>query len=323
MRLEQLTLLTFITDNAQMHTILALVVIALSTSSSHANTTDPHSYAGKEEMNGLRLKDYAGFESKWKLVTVRFRRDTAEMRFTYANDLAWNSLKAGGKEYPDGAVFAKISLISKDDPAFVSSAVPSGVRRFQLMVKKSGTFKETDGWGYALFDSKGSTYPEEPKLSAMACHACHRLVPDRGYVFSQPLELSSLNFTSPAVGPAAELAKLQSRVSFEARALSKLPKELRSRLDRKVKRVHLLEGEMRSHLFQGTLDEVKPLLARKAVESGEPAALLSEDGKRFTLVAPRSGGACEKNEAFLSVESTGLGTPTRVLVTKICQLREP
>src|SRR4051812_4515226 len=47
------------------------------------------------EMNGHSLREFVGFEKNWKLVTVRFRKDTGELRFTYANDLAWKNLKAG------------------------------------------------------------------------------------------------------------------------------------------------------------------------------------------------------------------------------------
>ena len=54
--------------------------------------------AGESKMNGLQLKDYPDFETKWHLVTVRYRKDTGEQRFTYANDIAWTAMNAG----PDG-----------------------------------------------------------------------------------------------------------------------------------------------------------------------------------------------------------------------------
>src|SRR6185436_10943563 len=60
----------------------------------------------KDEMNGYKLSDFPDFEKKWKLVTVRFRKDTGEMRFTYANDLAFENLQKGVIDYPDGAIFA-------------------------------------------------------------------------------------------------------------------------------------------------------------------------------------------------------------------------
>ena len=96
---------------------------------------DPKIYGDKPEMNGYKLSDYEGFEKKWRLVTVRYRKDTGEMRFTYANPKAWNALLKRSKDYPDGAVFAKIGIITMEDPAFPSSAVPAGTRRYQLMVR--------------------------------------------------------------------------------------------------------------------------------------------------------------------------------------------
>ncbi len=102
-------------------------------------------------MNDIKLGDYTDFEQKWPLITVRYRTDTTEMRFTYANPIADTVLKTGGTDYPDGAVFAKIGLMTADDPEFVSSKVPSGAKRFQFMVRDKVKYAATGGWGYAVF----------------------------------------------------------------------------------------------------------------------------------------------------------------------------
>lgn len=91
----------------------------------------------KGTMNGYSFKEYKDFPQKWKLVTVRFRKDIDEMRFVYANELAFKALQSGTGKYPDGAIFGKLGVRSKDDPEFASSMVPSGVHRYQLMVKNS------------------------------------------------------------------------------------------------------------------------------------------------------------------------------------------
>ena len=268
-----------------------------------ADEPAPSPYAGKAEMNGYKLKDYEGFEKKWKLVTVRYRKDTGEMRLTYANDLAWKSLKAGVKEYPNGSVFAKIGLKTNEDPAFTSSAVPSGARRFQFMVRNTARHKETDGWGYALFDAKGLTFPEEPKLASIACHACHRLVPERNFVFSQPFDLSTtmsgkLDQLQAAHPPAP-------RLTFALSEVAALGKDLQEALGEEFKQISLVEGEMRRNLFQGTLDEIKPSLAKKAAETGLPAALVSEDGTRFSVVfPPREDKSCAAGRSSVSLMTT-------------------
>lgn len=70
-----------------------------------------------------------------------------------------------------------------------------------------------------------------------------------------------------------------------------------------------MEGELRKNLFQGTLDEIQPALAKKAAETGEPAALLAEDGKRFTIVAPGlDPTACKRpKEMSLVTFTSGAG----------------
>lgn len=145
-----------------------------------AQASEKDEFAGRTQMNGHELKEFAGFERNWKLVTVRFRKDTGEMRFTYANDLAWKALMSGATDYPKGSVFAKIGLATLEDPSFASSAVPSGARRYQFMVRDKTKYSETDGWGYALFDANGKTFPGEPKEASLACAACHHIVPERG-----------------------------------------------------------------------------------------------------------------------------------------------
>ena len=45
------------------------------------------------KMNDISLHQFGDFTKEWKLVTVRYRKDTEEMRFTYANPTAAETLK--------------------------------------------------------------------------------------------------------------------------------------------------------------------------------------------------------------------------------------
>src|SRR6185437_3765393 len=140
-----------------------------------------------DEMSGYTLHQFGDFEKNWHLVTVRFRKDTGEMRFVYANESAWRTLLEGKTDYPDGAVFGKVAVMTQEDTAFPASAVPSGARRVQFMVRNSAKHATTDGWGYALFNAYGKRFPDKPDTQPIACAACHRLVRERGEVFSQPM----------------------------------------------------------------------------------------------------------------------------------------
>lgn len=255
-------------------------------------------YSGKEVMNGHRLKDYKDFQKNWKLVTVRYRNDTSEMRFTYANQIAYKALVKGINNYPDGAVFAKIGLKTGEDPSFPSSAVPLGARRYQFMVRNKKKYSETNGWSYALFDERGLTFPEEPKNQAMACAACHNAVPERGFVFSQLMELQQRNLNEHNKTNISSLV-------FKTIEATKLPKKIFNYLTANTKYVRVLEGEMRRHLFQGTLEEIRPALSSEVYSSKLPAVLFNEDGSRFSLVVPENIGAnCQdQNKSGLFMKS--------------------
>ncbi len=289
-------------DHARMNKIFWILFVSLCVSAqtrAETQEADPQSFAGKRVMNGMRLEDFKDFEKTWHFVTVRFRKDTNEMRITYANDAAWEALAKGGTEYPKGAVFAKIGIATKEDPAFTSSAVPNGARRFQFMVRDpSEKFKSTDGWAYGLFDANGGTFPEDPEHTSQACAACHRLVPERGYVFSQAMVKSPFLLGAPEKPhPVTET----NNVKFIDQALSALPAKVAQAFPKGTASVRMLEGPIRKHLFQGTLDEVRPILASEVVKSGKPAILMSEDGRRYSIVHEEANEACGKYAALKGV----------------------
>lgn len=244
---------------------------------------DPH--AGLDRMNGYSIKDVADFTSKWAFVTVRYRKDTGEMRLTYANDSAWKALQEGKTDYPDGAMFAKIGLMTADDPGFVSSLVPSGAKRYQLMVMDRAKNKDTDGWGYAVFDANGKTFGDDPIEKQNACHACHKMVPERGYVFSQPVKLNmGLPMKLKINSKDDEATKtLASRLTFETANLDGLPEKLVKELPNSTSKIRLLRGALEKTNFQGTFGEIRPSLAMEALKSDLPAALVSENKRFFSL----------------------------------------
>lgn len=256
------------------------------------HSAPPNEHAGKDEVFGHSFSSFGDFYKTWKLVTVRYRQDSHEMRFTYANPAAWKALEAGGKKYPKGAVFAKIGFISQEDKAFASSLVPSGAKRFQFMVRDPEKFKDTDGWGYMLFNGKGKTFPEEPVQAAKACAACHKLVPDRAYVFSQMVDVEPFAAASaPGTKPSSP-SPIISRVTFSDLSQSELPWELQRVLPPGSTAVRSLQGAMRANLFEGTLNEIRPVLAEETASTGKPAALLSDDKQQFsfTYLNPGEGG---------------------------------
>lgn len=260
------------------------------------------SFKGQSEMNGISYKDYEGFEDKWKFVTVRYRSDTGEQRFTWGNEPAMKALESGATDYPDGAVFAKIGFATEKDPSFESSMVPSGAKRYQFMVRDKKKYASTGGWGYALFDGNKLTYDVDPKAQAMACYACHKLVPERGEVFSQPLKISSFAAKVPAPVENGEVRV--SAVKFETLPLKKLPEVVRRSLPERSRGVRSVTGELRNNVFRGTIDEIRPTLVEEVKRTGLPAALVALKDSQFAAVYPDPGRKDCNKKSYKSVFST-------------------
>jgi hypothetical protein len=263
----------------------------------------PGQFNGLESMNGISFAQYKDFPQRWTLVTIRFRKDTGEMRLTYANEPAMKTLSEGATDYPDGAVFAKTGVHTGTDPQFVSSVVPKGVRRYQLMVKNKKVYPTTGGWGYGLFDAQGKTFPEDPKETQDACYACHTLVENRGDVFSQPFSFTAKAKFSEAT---ASLDAVTSKISYQWESVASLPLAVKELVPKNSKRLRLLTNDvLRKNVFQGTLDELKPVLEYEARQSGSTALFLSADGKKFVMVSPVETAECMDLKGYL-IQSTDL-----------------
>lgn len=258
----------------------------------------PEAGAAEPVMNEIKLGDYADFEQNWPLITVRYRTDTTEMRFTYANPAAEVVLKAGGTDYPDGAVFAKIGLMTADDPEFVSSKVPSGAKRFQFMVRDKMKYAATGGWGYAVFgaapDANPPHTPKEDAATTAACFACHEMVQHRGYVFSQPANLrAAYTLQQTIAAPPPRDPPLQ----FLDKTGADLPEAVQAVLPPNNHHVRFLDGKLRGKVFVGTLGEIRPMLIKEAAQSGLPTLFMDSAGQKFILVIPDGKSALPNGQA--------------------------
>jgi hypothetical protein len=261
--------------------LLAFNVRAQTTDTGEATKIEKDFPGGELTMNGYKLSDFGNFPQTWKMVTVRYREDTKEMRITYANEIAYEHLtkKKGEMPYPDGAVFAKIGITTTPDPLFVSSVVPNKAKRFQFMVHDQKKFAETGGWGYALFNSEGKTYPGEVHKNSEACHACHLAAESRAYIFSEPASFNTKLEPVEALKKSEEAA-----LKFENTKVKSFVKKLRKYFDKRFVEADVYRGEMTKKYFQGTLDEILPTLIERSVKNKKPALFLSDDKKEFSLV---------------------------------------
>ncbi|MGO9545224.1 MAG: cytochrome P460 family protein [Rhodomicrobium sp.] len=239
-----------------------------------------------DEMNGYRIDQFGDFTKKWHFVTVRFRRDTGEQRFVYANDIAWKALLEHSKDYPDGAVFAKIAVATSEDSSFVDSSVPSGSKRVQFMVKDRKKHKATDGWGYAVFNSQGLVAIAEPQDKASeACNACHQVMRNKGLVFAEPMG-EIFPSQAQAVQPVA-LNQPPADIPFITVDRAILPAFVQKEIPPSLKQVRMLGGPMPEHVFHGTIYEAMPLIQAEAARSNMAALLVGKNGTpEFSLAWP-------------------------------------
>ncbi len=249
---------------------------------------------GEAEMNGYTLAQFGDFLHQWHFVTVRYRRDSGEMRFVYANDIAWNALNQHSTDYPDGAVFAKVGVSTKEDPAFIDSAVPKQADHVQIMVRNHAKHAGTGGWGYAIFDHLGKTSPGPPLDEvSRACDACHQLVPQRGLVFAQAMpDIAVPNVSPPPSDTAASPSPVAANSLFITIDVADLPKNLQRRLPRGTKTIRKMQGKISQHMFQGSMQESIPFVGAEAARSHMPTAILNpENPKLFSAIWPMTSAA--------------------------------
>lgn len=98
-----------------------------------------------------------------------------------------DGVPANGKAVPDGAKLAKLEWKKSRNPSSpYAITVPGELVEISFMVKDSGRFSSTNGWGYATFNYDAS----RDQLSAASknpsvCHTCHTTgAKPRDFVFT-------------------------------------------------------------------------------------------------------------------------------------------
>jgi hypothetical protein len=259
---------------------------------------DPHApdanIAEVFELNGYSLAQFKDFQKKWHFVTARYRKDNGEMRLTYANDLAWKSLLARSTDYPDGAVFAKIGFMAEEDPSFTSSLVPSATRKYQLMVRNKKKHADTGGWGFAIFGRFGSVAEEhlkDPGTTGQICIACHAAVPEKGYVFSEPMQQAVEKRGERAWGATyisdAGMKEMAAKMKpiFSTQKAEELPANVLDLIPETYKEVRRMKHAALETKALGGIGEMRPMLVREAIMSKLPAALVNTEQDNIFAVA--------------------------------------
>ena len=138
------------------------------------------------EFDGIDPREADRFWDRWPLMTVRYRNDNGELRFVYANEIAWSAIKSGATTYPEGSMIGKVGIKTEPDALFPNSLAPSSSVRIQLMRKDSKKYAKHNGWGYAIYYvTKSQDQPDDESDIVEACHACHQIAKSRDYIFAK------------------------------------------------------------------------------------------------------------------------------------------
>ena len=218
------------------------------------------------------------FWDTWQIVTTRWREDNKELRFTYANSLAWQSMKSGRLDYPIGSVITKMGVHVMEDPLFPNSQVPSRrVNRIQVMLKDPSHPKAArDGWVYSLY------FPMKPDgvmiaKDINACASCHEKAKDRGYVFSLPM-IVGRDFDKSSV---SEL----DGDNFKLTTLDQLPELLKLSLPTTSKSSATAYLQQMA-LFNGSVNEYIPVIAKRVVATEAVQSIYDEYDGHYLVGYP-------------------------------------
>jgi Cytochrome P460 len=145
---------------------------------------------------GLAFSEFKGYEG-WQSISVS--HNGQHLALILGNAAMIEAFKAGipgnGKPFPDGAKMAKVHWnIKKNEAQPGAPLQPSTQSDVDFMVKDSKRFADSGGWGYAVFDydattdtfRPGNSGDTPPQANDAKCGAaCHTIVKDRDYVFTQ------------------------------------------------------------------------------------------------------------------------------------------
>jgi hypothetical protein len=138
-------------------------------------------------LNGLAfLPDY----KNWQPISTTDRFDNGTLRIILGNDVAIRAVAAQQTHpWPDGAAFAKISMVQQLDDTGVAKA--GHFVQVEFMVKDAAKYASTQGWGFGRW--KGDNLAPYGKTAAFAneCTSCHAPMADNDHVYTMPIHAES------------------------------------------------------------------------------------------------------------------------------------
>jgi len=146
--------------------------------------------AGPAKAASLSLNGVPFFPDykQWKLISTTDRGDNKTLRIIAGNDIAVQAAESRAiHPWPDGSVFAKITVASVDDGAGHISA--GKFVQVEFMVKDAKKYEATKGWGYARYKADElKPYGADAHFDR-ECVGCHEPMRDNDYVYTTPIPM--------------------------------------------------------------------------------------------------------------------------------------
>jgi hypothetical protein len=155
------------------------VCVSAGTSEIKAEPLSVEPGAGTAPVYGVTLPpDYR----RWELVSVSYQAPFDEFRGILGNSVAIAAYREGRLPFPDGSVLVKLAWKRVPSAEFYGAFVPGAATTVQVMVKDSGKYAATGGWGFGRF-TEGVPADAAQHLTCFACHEAH--VQRHDFVFTR------------------------------------------------------------------------------------------------------------------------------------------
>lgn len=125
---------------------------------------------------------------QWQVMSTTSRFDNTTMRVMFANPVAMQAIKEKKiNPWPDGSVIVKVVWEKSIDTN--GNIHPGKFLNIQYMVRDAKRYQDTDGWGYAKFETPALKPYGNTPMTFRECSSCHRAANKTGGIF----DLSTLN----------------------------------------------------------------------------------------------------------------------------------
>lgn len=123
----------------------------------------------------------------WQVISTSDRFDNGTMRVIYGNAIAIKAVKENHiNPWPNGAVLAKAAWDKiGDEQGNVSTGA---FKQVEFMIKNSGKYPSTGGWGFARFKTPKLTPYGKDVMFTNECMNCHKPMASNDLVFTFPIK---------------------------------------------------------------------------------------------------------------------------------------